>query len=127
MGNARRTPKDQASAVDKRDSVTPQGDLFGQEAPPMFRSLPKPGTLVDELLDLLLTGESVTQPDWLSRTGSWRLASTVHALEANHGWQIRSLEIPAPSRRCPHRTISRYLLPQGDIQHGRELRQRGAA
>jgi hypothetical protein len=28
MGNARKTPKDQASAVDKRDSVTSEGNLF---------------------------------------------------------------------------------------------------
>lgn len=115
------------SAVDKRDCATPQGDLFGQVAAPMFRTLPRAGTLLDELLDLFLTGEAVTQPEWLSRTGSWRLAASVQALEDSHGWQIRSLEIPAPSRRCPHRTIARYSLPQVEIQHGRELRQRGAA
>lgn len=127
MKNARKTPKDQASAVDKRDSATPQCDLFSQMPAPMFRSLPRPGTLLDELLDLFLTGAAVTQPDWLSRTGSWRLAASVQALEDDHGWNVRSLEIPAPSRRCPHRTIARYSLPQAEIQHGRELRLRGAA
>jgi hypothetical protein len=127
MKNARKTPKDQASAVHQRDSATLQGDLFGQVVPPMYRSLPRVGTLLDELLDLFLTGEAVTQPEWLTRTGSWRLAASVQALEDDHGWNVRSLEIPAPSRRCPHRTIARYSLPQADIQHGRELRQRGAA
>jgi hypothetical protein len=127
MKNARKTPKDQASAVDKRDSATPQGDLFGQETVPMYRSLPRQGTLLDELLSLFLTGESVTQPQWLERTGSWRLAATVQALDDDHGWQVRSLEIPAPSRRCPHRTIARYSLPQAEIQHGRELRQKGGS
>lgn len=91
--------------------------------PPEFSpTLPKPATLADRLLDRLLAGEAFTHPAWEGITASWRLAATVQTLRA-YGWPVQTLPIAAPTPENPDRTIARYLLPQGAIAKGRELRR----
>lgn len=116
----RPTPKNgKPSAQDSRKDIAPE------EQTEVILSLPKRGTVLDALLDHLLTGASLTQPEWLLIDGSWRLAASVEELKKDHGWPVDSIDIPAPTKRRPTRKIARYRLQQWAIQKGREMRGGG--
>ena len=119
MENAPNNPRAEGSAGGPCNSDT-QGDLFGMTAEPLAATLPTRGTLAFELFELLVAGERMTQPEWLPRTRSWRLAATVGQL-GELGWPVQSLLVPAPSERNPHRKIARYYLAAEAIAAGRAL------
>ncbi len=97
------------------------GEQLALIDPPVFSpAFPTRGTLPDRLLALLLAGERVTQPEWLDRTGSWRLAATVGDLN-ELGWPVESVPLLAPTTANPVRTIARYHLERGAIAAGRAL------
>ncbi len=87
--------------------VGQQQTLF--DPPKLSASGPKPATLADKAFWLLLTGDSITSPDFQSRTYSWRLAAYVRELK-RLGWPIESVGVPFATN--PSRTIAMYWLPQ---------------
>lgn len=80
------------------------------EQAPLSAQMPKHATLADKLLHRLLAGERLTHRNFEDVTNSWRLAAYVHDLR-ELGWPIEAVELPAPSRECPSRTIALYYLP----------------
>ena len=72
--------------------------------------LPNPSSKAGEALQILLTGEALTQPRFLKVTKSWRLSASIHLLKTEYGWPIESHNIPAPSIENPNRYISKYLI-----------------
>lgn len=96
----------QASSGFKQASLLPDAHFT-----PIF---PTKNTLPARCLYLMLTGQSLTHPEFEVLTGSWRLAAVVHALK-ELGWPVESLDLPAPSPECPTRCISRYSLPADAI------------
>ena len=117
--------KPSAEAGRKDIALEEQGGLFGAIPEPR-RTLPPAGTQPRWVLALLAEGERPDHADWYRETGSWRLAAHVHALKCEFGWPVQSTEVPAPTRRCPGRTISRYWLGPSDVQRARvALRREG--
>ena len=72
--------------------------------------LPNPSSKAGEALQILLTGEALTQPRFLKVTKSWRLSASIHLLKTEYGWPIESHNIPAPSVENPNRYISKYKI-----------------
>lgn len=76
--------------------------------------LPAGTGLVRTALDMLLTGQSIDQPYFLEKTGSWRLSEYVRELRAL-GWPVRSLDVPAPTGSNLRRYIARYWIDGSDL------------
>jgi hypothetical protein len=110
--NARPTEAE-TSAKDTRDSID-QGELF--EGPKLAPSWPTPGTLDSIALEMLLTGQTLTHPDFQGATQSWRLAACVERIRNHHGWPVITVEIPAPTRRRPSRVIGEYHMRTDAIE-----------
>lgn len=87
-----------------------QFEMFGNRADEAV--WPGTGTLARELLDRLLTGERVAQPNFHK---SWRLAA--YALDLRRfGWPVQDELIRHP---LMHRTISRYFFTPDAILSAR--------
>lgn len=71
-------------------------------------TLPGPG-LAQVALRMLMTGQSMTTPDFQAVTGSWRLAAYVRELRAL-GWPVLSREVSRPIPENPNRHIAAYWL-----------------
>jgi hypothetical protein len=72
---------------------------------------PSPSSLAGKALALLLTGRTLTHPEFEAITGSWRLSEPVRALRHDYGWPVDAIEITCPTDDRPDRTIAKYLLP----------------
>ncbi len=86
------------------------------EAEPLCPSWPTPGTLDSIALEMLLTGQTLTHPDFQRATQSWRLAACVERIRNHHGWPVITVEIPAPTRRRPSRVIGQYHMRPDAIE-----------
>lgn len=75
---------------------------------------PKSHTLPHRCLSMMLNGQSFTHPEFELITGSWRLSAVIFTLKGL-GWPVDSHDIPAPSKDCPSRIISRYYLSDKTI------------
>ena len=93
---------DGGGRIGKQLSFLPEPE-FCPQAPPH-------ATLADRLLQRLLTGETLTHPDFEGVTGSWRLGAYVHALR-ELGWPVETVEVSSPSAQCSDRIIARYVMP----------------
>ena len=82
--------------------------------------MPNPSSKEGEALQILLTGEALTQPKFLKLTKSWRLSAVIHTLKTKYGWAIESHNIPAPNIENPNRYISKYLVSPWALQSLRE-------
>ncbi len=91
---------------------------------PFCPAFPTRGTLPDALLSRLLSGERMTQPEWLGISGSWRLAASAGEL-GDLGWPVESLLVPAPSMTNPNRKIARYGLSHEAVAAGLALVRKG--
>ena len=87
-----------------------QCELF--DPPPFSPVYPKRASLAGEALAVLLAGDTLTHPQFESRTRSWRLSEFIRALRHDYGWPVETIEIPAPTAERPDRYIARYVLPQ---------------
>ena len=87
-----------------------QQELFG--AYEFSPRLPNPSTKEGIALDMMLSGETLTQPKFLEVTNSWRLAASIHKLINEYGWAIESQDIPAPCIENPYRHISKYYIKE---------------
>lgn len=86
-----------------------QGELF---EPPLFSpTFPKRTTLKGKALAILLTGRTLTHPEFQAITRSWRLSEPIRALRHDYGWPVVTVEIPAPTDERPDRCIGKYHLP----------------
>lgn len=92
-----------------------QGELFDRSG--FSPKYPKRTTLKGEALALLLTGRTLTHPEFQSITRSWRLSEPIRALRHDYGWPVVTVEIPAPTSERPDRCIARYHLPQWVLEH----------
>ena len=72
--------------------------------------LPSPSSKAGLALRILITGKSLTQPEYLRIDGSWRLSAIIFDLKNEYGWPIESLDIPAPCKENPNRYISKYKI-----------------
>ncbi|HUX64786.1 hypothetical protein [Sulfuricella sp.] len=97
----------QASSGFKQTSFLPEPDFN-----PIY---PTPNTLPARCLSMMLNGQSFIHPEFEQITGSWRLSAVVFTLKGL-GWPVESFEIPAPTKGCPTRAISRYFLTPKTIQ-----------
>jgi hypothetical protein len=61
-------------------------------------------------LEILLTGQTLTSPQFQGLTQSWRLAACVDRLSKRHGWPVLANEVNAPTLRRRHRPIAEYAL-----------------
>ena len=106
------------------DQGTRGQQMYLLEPPPFSPTYPNRSSLAGEALAMLLNGQSITHPDFLYSTASWRLSQPIHELRQHPGWPIEVSEIPAPTRERPARYIAAYFLPQwvldevGGIHHG---------
>ena len=73
---------------------------------------PKPGTHPHRVLRMLAQGRSLTHPDYIAATDSWRLAAYIGTLKKKLGWPVLVSEIPAPCEAAPNRYIAAYSLAQ---------------
>lgn len=78
-------------------------------APEFNPTYPTPNTLPARCLSMMLNGQTFTHPEFELLTGSWRLSAVVFVLK-ELGWPVESHDLPAPSRECATRCISRYFL-----------------
>lgn len=84
------------------------------DPPPFSPVFPPPASLTAEALRLLLTGRTLTHPEFEDITGSWRLGAYICTLR-EMGWPVITIEIPAPTAECPDRYIAKYVMPQWAI------------
>jgi hypothetical protein len=88
------------------------GEQLNLIDPPQFCDVfPPPASLTAEALRLLLTGRTLTHPDFEDITGSWRLGAYICTLREMY-WPVETQEILCPSPDCPNRVIARYAMPQ---------------
>jgi hypothetical protein len=87
---------------------TQQANLF--EAPLLQPSWPNRGTLDCICLEMLLSGQCLTHPQFQAVTQSWRLAACIERLAKAHRWPIERRDIPHPSKQRRHRCITEYHL-----------------
>lgn len=90
-----------------------QGTLF--EPPPFSPVWPSPATLVARALDMLLTGERVTHPDFQADTRSWRLAACIDVLR-KLGWPVLTFDENGQPITGRRRAIAAYQLPAYALQ-----------
>lgn len=95
------------------------------DPPPFSPQLPPHSTLTAIALDVLLTGRTLTHPEFEDLTGSWRLGAYICELRELQ-WPVETHEIVSPSKDHPDRVIARYAMPQWVIsevggQHGARL------
>jgi hypothetical protein len=94
------------------------------EPPPFSPTFPNPASLAGEALALLLSGRSITHPEFENLTASWRLSEPIRQLRRDHGWPVETIEILAPTEERPDRYIALYILPKwvleevGSIHNG---------
>lgn len=100
------SPRDAANSTDRH---LPE-QLSFLPPPPFNPQWPTPNTRDAQALELFRDGQRIDTEDFHAVSGSWRLADSVYVLKAK-GWPIESVDIPAPTEACPHRTISTYFLP----------------
>jgi len=90
--NARPTKGQSSANEHPQDSQNHEPEQFELlPLPPFNPGWPKVGTLADEVLARLLTGERLTQPSF--GTDRWRLAAYVQVLK-DLGWPVCSAPIP---------------------------------
>jgi hypothetical protein len=106
-------PNENPSAPDKRD-INGQGQLF--EAHLLNPTWPNQGTLDSIALEVLLSGQQITHPDFQRMTQSWRLAACVDRLVKKHGWPVEGEEVVSPTSRRPKRQIKRYGMRKDAIE-----------
>jgi len=102
-GNKKTSPEASTKALRAK-----QQELF--ETYEFSPRMPNPSSKEGETLQILLTGEALTQPKFLKVTKSWRLAANIHNLKTKYGWPIESHNILAPSVENPNRYISKYVI-----------------
>ena len=101
----------------KRASTTYQADEAQGEQltlidPPAFcPNWPARNTLAALALKRLLDGAADDHMDFLSTSGSWRLAAVIYELR-ELGWPIDTHDVPAPTKEKPDRVIALYRLPR---------------
>lgn len=112
MKNARPAETAKPSALDSLDATADsQGEQLSFFPPPPFNpTWPTKGTRDDQALQLFLDGQTLDHEDFHAVSGSWRLSDAVFHLR-DGGWPIESVDIPAPTPKCPGREISIYRLP----------------
>lgn len=86
------------------------------DPPPFCPKYPKRSTLAGEALKLLLSGRTLTHPEFEDITNSWRLSEPIRALRHDYGWPVDTIEIPAPTAERPDRFIAKYKLPHWVIE-----------
>lgn len=116
-------PTSLRDGADSTDRHLPE-QLSFLPPPPFCPQWPTPNTRDALALELFLDGQRLDAEDFHAVSGSWRLADSVFQLKGK-GWPIESLDVPAPTEACPHRTISIYFLPARFIAEALSLR--GAA
>jgi hypothetical protein len=126
MKNARPANDAKPSAVDGLDSTDRhQPEQLSFLPPPPFNpQWPTPNTRDALALELFLDSQRIDAEDFYAVSGSMRLADSVFQLKGK-GWPIESVDVPAPTEACPHRTISIYFLPARFIAEALSLK--GAA
>lgn len=97
----------QASSGFKQTSFLPEPDFN-----PIY---PTPNTLPARCLSMMLNGQNFTHPEFEQITGSWRLSAVIFTLKGL-GWPVESFDLPAPTKECQTRTISRYFLKPETIK-----------
>ena len=76
----------------------------------MNASMPRPETRRAAILELLRSGERLTQMETLRRGLGWRLAADIEALKHDYGWNIHTDMIDQGKGR---KQIARYRLMSG--------------
>lgn len=94
--------------------IPKQGVLF--EPPPFSPTYPSRASLSGVTLALLLTGRSLTHPEFEAITRSWRLGAYIEELRNDHNWPVDTIEIEAPTAHRPDRIIAMYVMPQWVLQ-----------
>ena len=94
------------------------------DPPPFSPTYPNRSSLAGEALALLLSGRTLTHPEFEAITQSWRLSEPIRALRHDYGWPVETVEIPAPTAECPGRIIAKYVIPEWvrqevEAAHGR--------
>lgn len=90
------------------------GEQLALIDPPAFCPVwPKPATLQNRALEMLLDGRRITSPDFQKATRSWRLAAYVRNLRED-GWPIHAAEVTFGDE--PTRCIALYWLQDWAIQ-----------
>ena len=112
----------------RNQKPTGQGGLRAEHQTELFDTyefsprMPNPSSKAGEALQILLTGETLTQPRFLTATNSWRLSASIHLLKTEYGWPIESHNIPAPSIENPNRYISKYLISEWALKSLKEFK-----
>ena len=88
------------------------------EPVPLNPRMPSPHTLPARALAHLLTGQALTQRQFLA--DSWRLAAAVHEL-ARMGWPVLTDRLPAPSNIAPGGNVAAYRLAPRHLPELRAL------
>lgn len=126
MKNARPANDAKPSAMGGLDSTDRhQGEQLSFLPPPPFNpQWPTPNTRDAHALELFLDSQRISAEDFYAISGSMRLPDSVFQLKAR-GWPIESVDVPAPTPKCPGCTISIYFLPARYIAEALSLK--GAA
>ena len=99
-------PQTPAGAIGEQLSFLPP--------PPMCPTWPKPGTLAERALGMMLDGEQINHPQFENRTQSWRLSAAIYTLRTL-GWPVQTFDLHSPTGSDPHRTIAAYFLHPRDV------------
>jgi hypothetical protein len=106
----KRTPdQERALATNNPAIVSPGEQLALMPELEIVPVHPSARSLAAALLAMLGRGEALTHPEFMERTGSWRLAAVAFQLGVL-GWSIGVEKIHAQSADRPAREIGRYRL-----------------
>ena len=100
-------------AVEGGQSEAAQQELF--EQPEFSPNWPNPATLAARALQMLLTGQRVTHPDFQAATRSWRLAACIDVLR-KLGWPVLTLDENGQPITGRNRSIAAYKMPGYALQ-----------
>lgn len=102
----------------RRQAKSGLGQLSFLPVPPFSAEWPNASTLPFQALELMLSGERITQPSFgLNR---WRLSAYIKALEYM-GWSIERADVPNPYGAHP---IREYWLDGETIRAAKAIRGR---
>ena len=101
--------KTSPNASAKAIRVNEQTELFATY--PFSPRYPTASSLEGKALSVLVSGKTLTHPQFMKLSDSWRLAIYIGKLIHELGWSIQKEKILAPIPENPHRYIAKYYLP----------------
>ncbi len=113
------------SDVNMRNANVKKGKQLSFLPEPLYNpKYPAPNTIASKALNMFLTGNHISHPQFETATGSWRLAAHVHTLK-RLGWPVmtESMGMPGTDEDMRARSFVVYYLPDDLLEFMRGVQK----